>query len=778
MSHRADPDAAPGDGRPAGRVPSWLRVLLPAVLVVVWVAVAGIGGPYFGKIDQVSSNDQASYLPSSSDSAQVQNLEVKFAGSSAIPAIVLFTSPATLTAADRSFIDGRVSAVRGLDGVAKGSSPAIVSKDGKAAQIVVPVKDNSATAATVGSIRTTIAKGLPAHLSAYVTGPGGQLADLSDAFAGIDGILLLVAILAVFVILIVVYRSPLLPVFVLGTSLFALCAAILVVWWLAKDGVVTLNGQVQGILFILVIGAATDYSLLYVSRYREALRDHARRWDATWAAWKASIQPIAASAGTVAAGVLCLLLSELSSNKALGPVAAIGIGFAFLAAMTMLPAVLALTGRAGFWPFRPAFGSRHPELDPGGRTLWARIGRGISRRARLIWAVCAIALIAASFGLLQLQASGVSQNDLVEGYSQARDGQTALGEHFSQGSGSPVLVVAPHSALDATAKTLLDDSGISAVTVYAADSPSQSLPVTREGVQSEPGAGAGTGQPTAGASTTEASSGSADGGPTVGGSTGGVSNTGASAPTPTVVDGKVLLQATLTSDPDSDAAEATVRRVRSSLSGEPGILVGGATAISVDTNDAGAHDRDLIIPVVLIVILLILMLLLRAILAPVLLILSVVLSFAATMGISALVFDYVFRFPGADPAVPLYGFIFLVALGVDYNIFLMTRIREESVRHGTRPGVLLGLSRTGGVITSAGIVLAATFAALSVIPVLFLSQIAFIVGFGVLVDTLVVRSLLVPALTYDIGRRVWWPSKLARRQDDPERMPDTAGDRA
>jgi RND superfamily putative drug exporter len=718
-----------------------LRILVPAVLVVVWLTVAGIGGPYFGKIDQVSSNDQASYLPTSSDSARVQKLEVKFAGSSAIPAIVLFTSPSALTASDRSFTDGRVAAVRSLSGVAEGSSPAILSQDGRAAQVVVPVTDNSATAGTVGSIRTTIAEDLPAHLSAYVTGPAGQLADLSDAFGGIDGILLFVAILAVFVILIIVYRSPLLPIFVLGTSLFALCAAILVVWWLAKDGVVTLNGQVQGILFILVIGAATDYSLLYVSRYREALRDHARPWDATWAAWKASIQPVAASAGTVAAGVLCLLLSELSSNKALGPVAAIGIGFAFLAAMTMLPSVLLLTRRAAFWPFRPAYGSPHPELDPGGRTLWARIGRGISRRARLIWAVCAIALIAASFGLLQLQASGVSQNDLVEGYSQARAGQTALGEHFPQGSGSPVLVVAPQSALDKTARTLLDDSGISAVTVYAADSPSRSLPVTREGVQSEPATGAG------GAAGSPASA--------------------APAPAPTVVGGKVLLQATLTTDPDSEAAEATVRRVRSSLSGEAGVLVGGETAIAVDTNDAGAHDRDLIIPVVLIVILLILMLLLRAILAPVLLILSVVLSFAATMGVSALVFDHVFRFPGADPAVPLYGFIFLVALGVDYNIFLMTRIREESVRFGTRPGVLLGLSRTGGVITSAGIVLAATFAALAVIPVLFLSQIAFIVSFGVLLDTLVVRSLLVPALTYDIGGRVWWPSRLARRQEDP-----------
>jgi RND superfamily putative drug exporter len=162
------------------------------------------------------------------------------------------------------------------------------------------------------------------------------------------------------------------------------------------------------------------------------------------------------------------------------------------------------------------------------------------------------------------------------------------------------------------------------------------------------------------------------------------------------------------------------------------------------------------------VILVILMLLLRSVVAPVLLVLSTVLSFGTTLGVSALVFNGIAGFPGADPAVPLFGFIFLVALGIDYNIFLMSRVREESTRHGTREGILRGLVITGGVITSAGLVLAATFAALAVIPILFLVQIAFIVAFGVLLDTFVVRSLLVPALTYDIGRASWWPSRLSR----------------
>lgn len=240
---------------------------------------------------------------------------------------------------------------------------------------------------------------------------------------------------------------------------------------------------------------------------------------------------------------------------------------------------------------------------------------------------------------------------------------------------------------------------------------------------------------------------------------------GTPVPDPTTVDGDVLLQGTLTDAADSDAAASTVRELRSELDGLDA-LVGGVTATSIDTNDASIHDRNLIIPVILVVIMFILMLLLRSVLAPVLLILTTVLSFGTAMGVSALVFNGIFAFPGADPAVPLFGFVFLVALGIDYNIFLMTRVREESKAHGTREGILRGLSITGGVITSAGLVLAATFAALSVIPILFLVQLAFIVAFGVLLDTFVVRSLLVPALTYDIGKAIWWPSKLWRRGED------------
>jgi putative drug exporter of the RND superfamily len=719
--------STPAAGAKSSAAPKWIRAVLPAILILVWLSIGGIGGPYFGKISQVSSNDATSYLPASSDATKVQNLEVKFADKKVLPAVVLYVRKSGLTASDRTFIDARISAIKSSSGISTGVSPALSSTDGEAAQIVVPVKDNSALDTSVSTLRTTIAKDAPSGLSSYVTGPAGQIADLGGAFGGIDGVLLLVAVLAVFVILIIVYRSPLLPVLVLLTSIFALCAAIFVIWHLAKGGAVALNGQVQGILFILVIGAATDYSLLYVSRYREALRDNEKRWDATLAALKGAFAPILASAGTVILGLLCLLLSDLNSNKALGPVGAIGIAFALLAALTMLPALLLAFGRAAFWPLRPRFGSEHPHVAGAVvKGLWPRLGRGISKRPRWVWVVCVVLLLAASAGLLQLKASGTPQSAVVEGYSQAREGQTALGRHFPQGSGSPAVIVTDQDSLQAVATKALDTSGVSSVTVLASSSPSGSYPVTRAGIQ-----------------------------PLIPGTRAGA---------PTVRNGKVLLEATLSKDPDSVAAQEVVRSLRTRVAGTGGAIVGGTTATAIDTNAAAVHDRDLIIPVVLLVILIVLMLLLRSIVAPLLLIGSVVLSFSATLGISALVFNHVFKFVGADPAVPLYGFIFLVALGVDYNIFLMTRVREESVLHGSHGGVVRGLVITGGVITSAGIVLAATFAALGVIPVLFLSQIAFIVGFGVLLDTIVVRSLLVPAISYDIGRAIWWPSKLSRGQ--------------
>jgi putative drug exporter of the RND superfamily len=238
----------------------------------------------------------------------------------------------------------------------------------------------------------------------------------------------------------------------------------------------------------------------------------------------------------------------------------------------------------------------------------------------------------------------------------------------------------------------------------------------------------------------------------------------------------VQISATLDSTVGTNASHRTIQALRGNIHAVPGAhaLAGGTAAVDLDTSTATTHDRNLIVPLVLGVVLVILGLLLRAVVAPLVLIATVILSYLAALGVSMVVFDKIFGFAGSDVALPLFGFIFLVALGIDYNIFLMTRVREESERLGTQAGMLRGLAVTGGVITSAGIVLAATFSVLGVLPLVFLTEIGFLVAFGVLLDTLVVRSVLVPALTFDIGDRMWWPSRLSKRRPPPERRPAAA----
>ncbi|MCA1306222.1 MMPL family transporter [Microbacterium esteraromaticum] len=739
MTHTTRNERRAAADRPA--VPKWLRILLPAALILTWLTVAGIGGPYFGKVDEVSSNDQTSYLPESADATRVQEMLGDFDDTEAIPALVVFVSDEQLSDEQLSSLAEvmtKVATIEGIEGIGADVSPLIPSEDGLAAQAFVPILSSAEVGDTVAELSAELATAAPEGIETFVTGPAGFTADLVSAFAGIDGLLLGVALLAVLVILLLVYRSFLLPIAVLSTSLFALCAALLTVWWLAKWDILLLSGQTQGILFILVIGAATDYSLLLVARYREALRVENDKWVATMSAIKGSFEPILASGGTVIAGLLCLLLSDLKSNSALGPVASIGIIFAMLSALTLLPAMLFAFGRAAFWPRRPRFEPDVVAAENGmpDRGLWTKLAHLVQRRPRIIWVATTLVLLIGALGVTQLKADGVAQSELVLGQSEARDGQQALGEHFPGGSGSPALIIVDESEMDDAVAVLLADDGIDGVAVTTEDSPSGSAPVTAEGITP-------------------------------------VGPPGTPEPSPTTVDGQVLLRATLTDAADSAAAGQTVTDLRAEfIDTAPSALVGGVTATAVDTNTASIHDRNLIIPLVLAVITLILMVLLRSVLAPVLLIITTVISFGTAMGVSALVFNGLFQFPGADPAVPLFGFIFLVALGIDYNIFLMTRVREESLQHGTRKGVLRGLAITGGVITSAGLVLAATFTALAVIPILFLVQLAFIVAFGVLLDTFVVRTLLVPALSYDLGRVIWWPSKLSKHPQPENHEPE------
>lgn len=735
-----DPPSRPRGKHRGSSAPKWLRVFLPAILILVWLVGAGIGGPYFGKVGEVSSNDQTSFLPESAEATQVQQLRDDFMDGDGIPAIALFVADQELTEEQLTGIDTALEGIVDIDDVLEDISPAIPSEDGLAVQVFIPINSEAAIGDVVTVVGDTLREAAPDGLTVYMTGPAGFSADLLEAFAGIDGLLLGVALVAVFIILIIVYRSFLLPIAVLSTSMFALCVALLTVWWLAKWEIVLLNGQTQGILFILVIGAATDYSLLLVARYREELRVSEDKWTATLAAVRGSVEPIVASGSTVIAGLLMLLLSDLKSNSTLGPVASIGIVFAMLSALTLLPAILFVFGRAAFWPRRVTYEPDVVAAEGGmpSKGLWPSIARFVQRRPRAIWVVTTIVLLIGAGAVTQLKAEGVPQSDIVLGASEARDGQGALGEHFPGGSGSPVQVIVPEDDFTDTVAALLDYPTIDSVSVTSADSPAGTAPVTTDGIQ-------------------------AFGPP------------GTPAPEPTVVNDHVLLQGTMTVPADSTEAATTVRDLRATLHDiAPDALLGGVTATDVDTIDASIDDRNLIIPIILGVILVILMLLLRSVLAPILLIATTVISFGTAMGVAALVFNGIFNFPGADPAVPLFGFVFLVALGIDYNIFLMTRVREESLKHGTRQGVLRGLTVTGGVITSAGVVLAATFAALSVIPILFLVQLAFIVAFGVLLDTFIVRSLLVPALTYDIGRAVWWPSKLSKV---PDEQPEEENDR-
>ncbi|MHC6228769.1 MMPL family transporter [Arthrobacter sp. MMS24-T111] len=703
------------------RVPFWLRWLIPLVLVVTWLGLAGVGGPTFGRLDEVSSNDQASFLPASAEATEAQDWQAKFRDSDEVPGIIVIENTAAFTPAQ---LGGLATLKTSLEGLKLGSAVIgpIPSRDAKAVQFVVPIGSSTELKDAVKELRDTVSAAAPQGTQTYVTGPAGLAADLTAAFGGIDGILLLVALSAVFVILLIVYRSLLLPIMVLLTSVFALCAAILLVFGMAKAGWIQLNGQSQGILSILVIGAATDYALLFVARFREALTHTTNRTAAVLTAWKASFEPILASGATVIIALLCLLFSDLNSNKALGPVAAAGILCALFAALTLLPALMALLGRAAFWPFRPKLvpaDQREPELVTGlegQKGLWRATASLVSRRPRVVWVASVLLLLVAAGGLLQLKANGVPQTDVILTASNAVDGQDALARHFDAGSGSPAVVVADQAKAAEVLDRVKADDGVGEAYLLA------------------PGSVAITGAP---------------GAPSA----------------PDVRDGKVLINATLNDAADSLQAEETVKALRSEVKAvDPGALVGGVTATALDTNTTAQHDLVVIIPVVLVVILFILMLLLRSIVAPVLLVLSVVLSYAAALGVSAFVFNNIFGFPGADATVPLFGFVFLVALGVDYNIFLMSRVREESLKHGTRPGILRGLGVTGGVITSAGVVLAATFAALGVIPIMFLVQLAFIVAFGVLLDTVLVRSLLVPALAYDIGPKIWWPGKLARAE--------------
>ncbi|MFF9978065.1 MMPL family transporter [Streptomyces erythrochromogenes] len=687
--------------------PRWARWIVPLALLLVWLGIGGTLGPYAGKLREVATNDQAAFLPRSAESTKVLEARRAFEGAQSVPAIVVWTSNgARVTVGQQEAATGALGELAGRPGIAAPPSPAVVSDDGLAVQAVVPLAPDlgEELPAVLEEVRQA-AQRVPGT-SVGIAGPAATQADLSDAFAGIDGLLVGVALGAVLLILLLVYRSVLLPLVIIISAVFALGLACAVVYALAARGAVRVDGQVQGILSILVIGASTDYALLVAARFREELAVRGDRADAALAAVRRSAGAVTASAATVALGLLALLASDLTNNRALGPVGAIGIVCAVLSSLTFLPAVLVLLGRTAYWPGVPGPADTAAE----GHRVWRRVAALIDRSPRRVWISTSVLLVVLAGFSPALSSKGVPLDEIFVNDAPSVGAQQTLARHFPGGSGNPAVVIANADRAAEVRAAAEGTDGVAAV-----------VPVTAGG--GRPGAGA-----------------------------------------PLVVDGRVRLDATLDAAADSDDAKGTVQRLRERVHAVPGAeaLVGGYTAQQFDTQQTSARDRTVIVPVVLGIILLILIALLRSVLVPVLLVATVALNFLATLGVSALVFENLLGFSGTDASVPLYGFVFLVALGVDYNIFLMSRVREETLTLGTREGVLRGLVTTGGVITSAGVVLAATFAALMVIPLAFLVQIAFIVAFGVLLDTLVVRSLLVPALIIDIGPRAWWPSALAR----------------
>ncbi|MFE3037998.1 MMPL family transporter [Streptomyces canus] len=683
------------------------------VVLALWLVVLFLTAPLASKLTDAQDNDAASWLPGSAESTQVLQISQDFRPEQ-IPAVVVYARDSGLTPQDRPAIARDAAEIKqltahGIRGPETRGPVYDRQGDPRAAQILVPItmdeKGWQEITPAVDSIRDVVGKG-GNGLAVHITGPGGTSADFSKAFEGIDSTLLLAAMGVVVVMLLITFRSPTLLFVPLLSVVAALFTAQAFIYLLATHAGLTVNGQSAGILTVLVFGAGTDYALLLVARYREELHRHEDRHEAMARALHRAGPAVIASGATVILSMLVLLAAEMNSTRGLGPVAAIGVGVALLAMMTLFPALLVICGRWIFWPATPRFGSPS-HIDSG---VWARTGRRIARRPRFVWAVTALVLAVCSLGLIQLRAEGISNADAFTGKPDSIVGQEVSAKYFPAGSGDPLVVVSNQAQARQVGEAVAGTPG-----------------VVPQSLGLPPG-------------------------------------------TKPSFEGKVLFEATMTAPSDSEAAKQTVERVRDAVHAIPDAdaQVGGGTAALLDMDRATTHDNIVIIPLVLVVVMLILCGLLRALVAPLLLIGTVILSFAAALGISALAFRHIFDYAGESTDFPLFVFVFLVALGIDYNIFLTTRIREEATHQGTRPGVVTGLAATGAVITSAGLVLAGTFAALGTLPMVAFAEIGFAVALGVLLDTFIVRSVLVTALFLDVGEKIWWPHSLSKADDaDP-----------
>jgi putative drug exporter of the RND superfamily len=692
-------------GKLTGPITKWL-------VLAAWLLIVAVASGFAMKLTDVQNNEASSWLPDTAESTKALAKLAPFQDQNDIPTIVVYHRSSGLTDSDFSAIADQAEQLGTIKGVvpgangkptvafptdiATGEQAGLVSSDGTVATTALTfnfgadgwnklpdVADKIRDIATID--------GVDVHLA----GPGGQAADAAEVFGGIDGTLLFSALAVVIVILLFTYRSPVLWILPIFSAVVSLQTAEAIIYFLAKYADLTVNGQSQAILSVLVIGAGTDYALLLVARYREELRRHENRHEAMAFALHRAAPAIIASASTVAIGMLVLLFAQMNSTAGLGPVAAIGIVVTLIVMLTLLPALLVIFGRWIFWPARPTYGS----AEPTSTGFWAKVGNRIAPRPRRVWTFTAGVLAVACLGMLALNTGNIPSDDQYTKTVDSTTGQKMLVDHGLVDNSTPLQVVTNDSATDDVVAAIKTVPGLGAVNA--------DIPAVR---------------------------------------------------------GVKYIEIEQGLDPATDKAADQVKALRAAVHRVPGAdaLVGGSAAIYLDTSKASQRDNLVIIPLILAVVLLILLLLLRAVLSPVILVLTVVLSFGAALGLATLISRYIYGFDMADSSFPLFVFVFLVALGIDYNIFLMTRVREETATKGTRAGSLVALASTGGVITSAGLVLAGTFAVLGTLPLVFLAELATAVALGVLIDTLIVRSVLVTAINLDLGGVIWWPSKLDR----------------
>ncbi|OLT97945.1 MMPL family transporter [Mycobacterium syngnathidarum] len=663
------------------------RLTWLAVLVVV---VSG------GLLGLLSGSDAASQspvaVPADAESARADALRSQFPGGDQVPAILVVTRTdgGELTMAD---VDATAAARNRMTDVP--GPPLMVSDDGKAAVVTVPLKAGLSGFGlndAVKDLRATATKGLPAELRAEITGGPAFGADIANSFAGANITLLAVTATVVALLLIVTYRSPVLWLVPLLVIAFADRVGSVVGTAVASGFGLSPDGSTSGITSVLVFGAGTNYALLLISRYREELGRTEQHREALVVAVRAAAPAIVASNATVVLALLTLLLASAPSNRSLGVQAASGLVIAAIFVLVLLPPLLALCGKRLFWPFIPKVGAT-PLTESG---VWHRIADSVAHKPVRV-AVAALAGLAVLCTALLATPIGLTQTEQFRVQAESVSGYRTLAAHFPSGLTDPTRVIASTTKAGAVQRAITDTPGV--VSAVAA----------------------------------------------------GQSPTG-------LTQWSVVLKA----EPASDEAFETVDALRESVrSADATAVVGGSDAQARDAATAAQRDRLVVIPAILTVVLAVLYLLLRSALAPLVLVGVTVLSALAALGLGGWASVHIFGFPALDNSTPLFAFLFLVALGVDYTIFLVTRAREETPEYGTRQGIVRAVSATGAVITSAGIVLAAVFCVLGVLPLIVLTQLGIIVGLGILLDTFVVRTVIIPALFTLIGPRIWRPGLRA-----------------